>query len=372
MPVSSPGANYYGGDRPGNNEPSNSTVALDAMTGELIWYFQNIRHGIWDYNLPPAAALIDLTIDGETIPALAQTGKSAWMFILNRLTGEPVFGVEDLPVPAGDVPGEWYAPTQPIPVKPPPVARVSFDPATDMVTAADTTAEHAAACRALYDEVGYYNAGPYTPFNLRAEGTPPSLVFPSLTGGVNWGGVAIDPEQKLIFVKSKDEATTGWTIPNPQYSDATADRQVPYTRGNGPAFAAPAGDGSNTRWPCHKPPWATLLAVDAEAGEIVWSVPLGINETMPAGKQHVGSPGYGGPIVTAGGLVFIGATGDQRFRAFDSGTGRELWSYALPYTITAIPISYADTDGRQYVAVTAARSGNGPPGDEGLYVFALP
>lgn len=372
MPVSTPGANYYGGDRPGNNEPSNSTVALDAMTGEVRWYFQNIHHEIWDYNLPPAAALIDLEIDGETIPALAQTGKSAWMFILNRLTGEPVFGIDEVPVPAGDVPGEWYSPTQPIPVKPPPVARVSFDPATDIVTAEDTNAEHAAACHALWDEVGYYHAGPYTPFNLQAEGTPPSLVFPSLTGGVNWGGVAVDPERKTIFVKSKDEATVGWTVPNPRYSEATADSEVPYIRSNGPAFAAPRGDGSNGTWPCHKPPWASLIAIDAEVGEIAWSVPLGINETLPDGKQNVGSPGYGGPIVTAGGLVFIAATNDQFFRAFDSSNGRELWSHRLPYTMTAVPISYADSSGRQYVAITAARSADGPPGDEGLYVFALP
>ena len=372
MPVSTPGANYYGGDRPGNNEPANSVVALDAMTGEVRWYYQTIHHELWDYNLPPAAALIDLEIDGERIPALAQTGKMAWMFILNRLTGEPVFGVDEVPVPAGDVPGEWYSPTQPIPRKPPPVARVSFDPATDMVTAADTNAAHAQACRALWDEVGFYNAGPYTPFNLKAEGTPPSLVFPSLTGGVNWGGVAVDPTRDYIFVKSKDEASVGWTVPNPLYNEDTAYEQVPYVRGNGPAFAAPRGDGTDGTWRCNRPPWASLMAIDANAGEIVWSVPLGIDETMPAGKQNVGSPGYGGPIVTAGNLVFIGATGDQRFRAFDSRSGEELWSRKLPYTITAIPISYAGDDGRQYVAVTAARSGDGAPGDEGLYVFALP
>jgi quinoprotein glucose dehydrogenase len=372
MPVSTPGANYYGGDRPGNNEPSNSTVALDAMTGEVRWYFQNIHHEIWDYNLPPAAALFDLEIDGETIPALAQTGKSAWMFILNRLTGEPVFGVEEVPVPAGDVPGEWYSPTQPIPLKPPPVARVSFDPATDIVTADDTTALHAEACRARWDEVGYYHEGPYTPFNLQADGTPPSLVFPALTGGVNWGGIAVDPERNIIYVNSKDEATVGWTVPNPLYNEETADSQVPYVRSNGPAFTAPRGDSTNGTWPCHKPPWASLMAIDAEAGEILWSVPLGINETLPEGKQNVGSPGYGGPIVTAGGLVFVGATDDQHFRAFDSMTGQELWSWRLPYAITAVPISFADSDGRQYLAVTAARSGDSPPGGEGLYVFALP
>jgi quinoprotein glucose dehydrogenase len=143
-------------------------------------------------------------------------------------------------------------------------------------------------------------------------------------------------------------------------------------RGNGPAFTAPRHDGTDGNWPCHKPPWARLMAIDGDTGDVVWSVPLGLDETLPAGKQNVGSPGYGGPIVTAGGLVFIGATGDQRFRAFDSDTGEELWSHMLPYTITAIPIAYADGDGRQYVAITAARSGSGAPGEEGLYVFALP
>lgn len=374
MPVSTPGANYYGGDRPGNNEPANSVVALDAMTGEVRWYFQTIHHELWDYNLPPAAALVDLEIDGERIPALAQTGKSAWMFILNRLTGEPVFGVEEVAVAAGDVPGEWYSPTQPIPVKPPPVARVSFDPATDMVRAEHTSAAHAEACRALWDEVGYYNAGPYTPFRLREEGKAPTLLFPSLTGGVNWGGVAIDPERKLIFVNSKNEPTIGWMVPNPRYSEETAYEQVPYVLGNGPPFAAPLGEGADGSVPCHAPPWASLLAIDAEAGEIVWSVPLGIDERLPEGKQHVGSPGYGGPIVTAGHLVFIGATNDRRFRAFDARSGAEVWSYLMPYNVTAVPITYAGRDGRQYVAVTAARGGRGtaPPGDEGVFVFALP
>jgi glucose dehydrogenase len=371
LPVSTPGANYYGGDRPGNNEPANSVVALDALSGEYRWHFQTIHHELWDYNLPPAAALVDLTIGGRTIPALAQTGKAAWMFILNRLTGEPVFGVEERPVPAGDVPGEWYAPTQPFPLKPPPIARVRFDPTTDLVTPADTTPAHAAACRKLWEEVGYYTAGPYTPFNLQAEGTPPSLVFPSLTGGVNWGGVAIDPRRKLIFVNSKNEATVGWTVPNPRYSEATAHEQVPYVRGNGPAFAAPSGEGSDDTWPCHRPPWATLTAIDANAGEIVWSVPLGIDSTMPEGKRRVGSPGYGGPMVTAGGLVFIGATGDRRLRAFDAASGAELWSYETPYNVTAIPMTYAGNDREQYVAVTAARAAGGPAGDEGLYVFKL-
>jgi len=379
FPVSSPGANYYGGDRPGNNEPANSVLALDAVTGEYRWHFQVIHHELWDYNLPPPAPLLDLNVDGEMIPALAQTGKMGWMFILNRLTGEPVFGVEEVPVPAGDVPGEWYSPTQPIPVKPGPIARVSFDPATDMVTAEDTNASHAAACRELWDEVGYYTAGPYTPFNLQTENTPPTLLFPTLTGGVNWGGMAVDPRTNYIFVNSKDEASVGWTAPNPQYNEETTYEHVPYTRVGGPSFSAPRGDGTNGSWPCHKPPWASLMAIDGDTGEFVWRVPLGVNDTMPEGKQNVGSPGYGGPMVTGGGLVFIGATGDSVFRAFDSATGEEVWSYRLPYNITAVPMSYEGADGRQYVAVTAARAaGFGGRGggeevrNEGLFVFALP
>jgi quinoprotein glucose dehydrogenase len=258
------------------------------------------------------------------------------------------------------------------------VSRVSFDPETDMVTAEDTNEFHAAACRELWDEVGYYTAGPYTPFNLRAEGTPPTLLFPTLTGGVNWGGVAVDPELGYIFVNSKDEASVGWMVPDERYEEDQY-AYVPYTRGGGPSFTAPRGDGTEGTWPCHKPPWASLLAVDANAGEIAWSVPLGINDTMPDGKQNVGSAGAGGPIVTAGGLVFIGATGDRRFRAFDSRSGEELWSFEVPYSITAIPMSFGGADGKQYVGVVAARSagfggrgGDAGPRNEGLYVFALP
>jgi quinoprotein glucose dehydrogenase len=255
---------------------------------------------------------------------------------------------------------------------------VRFDPETDMVTAEDTNEFHAAACRELWEEIGYYTAGPYTPFNLQAEGTPPTLLFPTLTGGVNWGGIAVDPTNNYIFVNSKDEASVGWTVPNPRYTGT--DEHVPYTRGGGPGFSAPRGDGTNGTWPCHKPPWASLMAIDGDTGEFVWSVPLGINQTMPDGKQNVGSPGSGGPMVTAGGLVFIGATGDSTFRAFDSATGDEVWAYELPYTITAVPISYQGNDGRQYVAVTSARAGGGgggrgggdAPRNEGLFVFALP
>ena len=374
MPVSSPGSNFYGGDRPGDNLFANSTIAIDIRTGELEWYFQNIHHELWDYNLPPSPGLLEIERDGERIPALAQVGKSGWMFILNRETGEPIHGVEERPVPAGDVPGEQYSPTQPIPLRPPPVARVDIG-LDDIVTADDTTPEHAAACRELWDTVGYYNAGPYTPIRYRQEGTPPSLVFPGTGGGVNWNGTAYDPEIGYIFVNSKDQPISGWMTENELYGPDTDD-QVAYVREAAQPFEAPIFDADGTRLgalPCFKPPWARLVAVNAATGDIAWQVPLGIDELLPEGKQRVGSRNVGGAIATGGGLVFIGATLDRRFRAFDSRTGEELWSAAFDYNVEAVPITYAGNDGRQYVAANVSAPASGEPrGNERLVVFALP
>jgi quinoprotein glucose dehydrogenase len=372
MPVSGPGMNYYGGDRPGNNLFSNSTVALEAVTGKLKWHFQNIRHEIWDYNLPPAPGLIDIRKDGRTIPALAQVGKSGFMFILNREDGTPVHGIDERPQAKADVPGEWYPPTQPIPKKPGPLARVSMT-RNDLVTADDTTPAHAEACRALWDKVQFRNDGPYTPWNYRPNGGPPSIAFPGMTGGVNWGGTATDPDLGYIFVNSKDEPSTGWIAPNPRYDEKTKDTEFPYIHQSGGTLSAEARDADGRSLgtlPCFRPPWASLMAVNAATGEFVWRVPLGVNDSLPDGKKGVGSPGYGGPMVTAGGLVFIGATRDRRFRAFDSRTGKELWSTRVDYNVTAIPITYMGRNGKQYVAVTAATQGQGD--NESLQVFALP
>jgi len=372
LPVSGPGMNYYGGDRPGNNLFANSTVALDAVTGKLKWYFQNIHHELWDYNLPPAPGLIDITKDGRVIPALAQVGKSGFMFILNRENGEPVHGVVERPVAKGDVPGEWYPPTQPIPVKPGPIARVSMTE-KDLVTPDDTTPEHSLACKELWDRTKFRNEGPYTPWLFKPNGGPPTLIFPGMTGGTNWGGTATDPKLGLIFVNSKDEPSSGWIQPNPRYNENTKDTEFPYAQTGGGSLSAMARDKdgrSMGNLPCYRPPWASLMAVNAATGEFAWSVPLGVNDNMPEGKKNVGSPGFGGPMVTAGGLVFIGATRDKRFRAFDSRTGKELWSIQLDYNVTAIPMTYQGKDGKQYVAVTAATTGTG--NNESLRVFALP
>lgn len=356
----------------------NTLVAVDANTGKLKWYFQNVRHELWDYNLPPAPSLIDITKDGKKIPALVQVGKSGYMFILNRLTGKPVFGVEDRPVAQGDVPGEWYAPTQPFPVKPPPISRVSFTK-DDLVTAADTTPEHAQACRELWEKSGgLYNGGPFTPFLYHEDGNPSkaSLVFPGFTGGANWGGTAVDPKLGYIFVNTHDAPAVGWMIKNPKYTPDNKEGLVPYIRSAPPGlfgFSAPVKDANGRTvgtLPCFRPPWGRLIAVNAATGDFAWDVPLGISEALPPEKQHTGANNSAGAIATAGGLVFIGSTSDSRFRAFDSKTGKELWVTKLDHTATAIPMTYRGNHGKQYVAIVAASGG--PDRTRGLVVFAIP
>jgi quinoprotein glucose dehydrogenase len=371
LPIAGPAANYYGGDRPGANVFANSIVAVEAQTGRYLWHFQTVHHDLWDIDMPSAGGLFDFVRDGERIPAIAHVGKSSYLFVLNRVTGEPLIEVEERPVPAGDVPTEWYSPTQPFPVRPPPLSRVSFT-TDDLVTAEDTTPEHAAACRAFMERSGgFYNAGPFTPFLYKAPDAPAksTIQFPGGTGGVNWGGVAVDPTAGIVFVNSHDTSLVGWVQdkdPNVTYSFEAVGSKQPYDRasigGVGPFFGfnaplsgeydengRPAGPGA----PCQRPPWGKLIAVNANTGEVVWESVLGLNEQLPEGKQSVGNSGSAGPSVTAGGLVFVGATNDRRFRAFDAGTGAELWSAALANNANANPMSYLGKSGKQHVAVIA-------------------
>jgi glucose dehydrogenase len=375
MPLGSPAGNYYGGDRPGNNLFGNSVVAVDATTGKYLWHFQTVHHDLWDSDLPPSPGLVDIVKDGKKIPALAAIGKTGWMFILDRTTGKPVFGVEERPVPKGDVPGEWYSPTQPFPIKPPALARTSFKP-EDLVTAEDTSQAHVDACKAFIAKSGgFYNEGPFTPFLYHETGTPPksSMIFPG-NGGANWGGTATDPNTGYVYVQTHDQALVGWVEkkdPKGNYGSGNGSPQL-YDRGSvdGPGpyhgFTAQVKDANGKtigNWPCQKPPWGRLFAVNANTGDIAWQVPLGLTESLPEGKQLTGNSGSAGPIVTAGGLVFIGATSDSRFRAFDSKTGRELWAMKLPRNVNANPITYQGKNGKQYVAVIATDT---------VTVFALP
>ena len=346
LPLASPIPFAYGGDRHGANLFANSVVAVDIRTGEYHWHFQTIHHDLWDHDPPAPAVLFELERGGEAIDALAVTTKSGYLFILNRETGEPVFGVEERPVPASEVPGEQTHPTQPIPTTPA-LGRVGFEPG-DLVTAEDTTLEHAAACAELVESAGpLHNQGPYTPWMHRGEGVSgATLLFPGLAGGPNWGGVAFDPATRRLLAFSQDVGTMGWLEEDPEAEAGTYVLRVAR-----PFSFAVRIDGQS--WPCQKPPWGRLTAVDADTGEIAWQRPVGITAGLPPGKQETGRPGRASAIVTAGGLAFIAATDDRLFRALDVATGEELWSAKLPHQGNANPLTYLGADGRQYVAVTA-------------------
>jgi quinoprotein glucose dehydrogenase len=249
-------------------------------------------------------------------------------------------------------------PTQPIPAKPEGLARVSYTPA-DLVTAADTTPEHAKACQELVEKIGgVHNAGAFTPWRYRAEGAPLSstLLFPGGLGGANWGGTAFDRNSGYVYVATQDVGALG------SIEKARDGSPVPYekTTPGRATFDVRMGDAN---WPCQKPPWGRLTAVNASTGDIAWQRPLGITDQLPADKQNTGRPVLAGPIVTASGLLFIASTDDNRFRALDAKTGKELWVARLERRGNADPITYQGRNGKQYVAVVAT---------ETLAVYTLP
>jgi len=328
-----------------------------------------VHHDIWDADLTGAPALFDVKQGGRTIPAVAVINKVGLLFLLDRVTGKPIFGVEERPVPQSEVPLEHGSKTQPFPVKPAPLSRMTMT----MADIATVTPELEAACKKLIE--GVQIGGPYLPVSYNRL----RLQFPGNHGGVNWGGTSFNPELGYLFVNTNEMGQLSGLKdrdPNargPAQANGVGNRVDP----NGP-YEGFAGGGRfkdrASNMMCQQPPWGQLTAVNVHTGEFAWRVPLGVTDTLPPDKQKTGRPGNGGTIATASGLVFVGATDDGRFRAFDAKSGRELWTVKLGGAAQATPSTYLGKDGKQYVVITSTGGGffDTPLSDDSIMAFALP
>jgi quinoprotein glucose dehydrogenase len=365
VPTGSASPDYYGGERLGDNVYANSLVALRGDTGKVIWYFQTVHHDLWDYDVASPPILFNVHRGGRTIEAVGVGSKDGNFFVLERDTGKPIFGVQERAVPKSDVAGEVSSPTQPFPVKPPPLAPHTLSAPWGI---------DEASRKWCAEEIG----------KLRSEGvfTPPSLrgsyMIPGNIGGMAWSGAAYDPDHRLLIIPANNLGAEVRLIPRAEFDRTrqTVGRDI----GGDWEFAEQRGTpyGMMRRFlrapnglPCNPPPWGTLNAVDADTGEKKWSVPVG-----RLFKQDVtyGSPILGGPIVTAGGLVFMAGALDAAIYAYDVTDGRILWRGELPTSARSTPMTYRGPNGKQYIVVSAG--GHGIPGAEPLgdylVAFALP
>ena len=356
LPNSMPGENDYSGvGRDGDNLFGTSIVALDAVTGKLRWYRQLVHHDIWDYDLGAAPTLVDVVKDGRTIPAIAQITKMGLLFVLDRTNGEPVWGIEERPVPQSTAPGEKTSPTQPFPVKPSPLARNSMR--KDEL--AKINPEHGAYCNGLWEKYHLKDSVPYTPWNDKQD----IVLFPGAVGGGNWNGVTVNKPLGLMITNVMNAGQWGHlemsTFGRGRGRGAAApDEGAPAT----PSWRKVTPEGRRfwdpkTMYSCQAPPWGELVAVSTKTGDIVWHVPLGSFDELEAKGMKTGTPSLGGAMTTAGNLVFIGATVDSKFRAFDARNGRELWSERIEAPAHAIPSTYLGRDGKQYVVIAAGGGG---------------
>jgi len=362
VPTGSASPDFFGGERPGDNRWANSVVALDGETGALRWGQQLVHHDLWDYDLASQPTVVELRHDGRTVPAIIQATKTGLLFTFNRETGEPLFPIVERPVPQDAVPGERPSPTQPFPLAPPALVRQAPVRADDAWGIAGLDA---AACRRRI--AAYRSEGIFQPPSTRD-----SLMQPGNAGGINWGGVAFDGPRQLAFTFSMNLPMVVTLVPRAQLR---AQRDSPAY--DGFEFARQEGTPYGMRRqvfksalgiPCVRPPWGQLTAVDMEHGTIRWQVPLGDTPFIPL---TVGMPGLGGPIVTASGLVFIGAAFDDRLRAIDAQSGAKLWEAHLPAGAQATPMTYA-IDGRQYLVIAAGGyKGDSRRGDY-VIAYALP
>jgi quinoprotein glucose dehydrogenase len=365
LPTTSASPDYFGGERPGNDLYADCLVALHADTGKMAWYFQTVHHDLWDYDIASQPTLFTTRRKGRLIPGIAVGSKTGNLFLLNRETGKPIFGVEERPVPASDVPGEKASPTQPFPILPKPLV-----PQTLTAEAAwGATEEDRKWCQEL---IG----------SKRSEGifTPPSIngsiIFPGNIGGMAWGGAALDAERGLLVIPTNRLAAYIRLIPREKF-DAEEGKEpgVEYARQRGTPYGLARVFLFNKKGiPCNPPPFGTLAAIDVTTGEKKWETPVGALPWMRKDMaEKLASFSLGGPIVTGGGLVFLGATFDPYLKAFDVETGALLWKGKLPNSARATPMTYRTSKGKQYVVIAAG--GHDVPiiaqGDA-LVAFALP
>ena len=371
IPTGSAAPDYYGVLRLGRNRYANSIVALHASTGKLVWAFQTVHHDLWDYDNASPPALVTVTHGGASVPAVLQATKTGMLFVLERATGRPIFPVEERPVPASDIPGEQASPTQPFTAVIAPLSphRLTLN---DVWGATDADRN---ACHAAIDSLR--NEGIFTPPSVRG-----TFVMPSNIGGAHWGGVAVDPARQIAVVPVNRIAAVVQLIPREDFhheqamaEDKRLGRDYEYNRMWGTPYVmrrrilvSPSG------MPCTPPPFGTLVAIDLKTGRRLWEVPLGsFTRPLEPGQAakvpaEWGSPNLGGPIVTAGGIVFIGAALDRWLHAYDIETGRELWRGPLPESGKATPMTYQLASGEQFVAIAVGGGGAFGAGD---YVVAF-